>query len=58
MKRKFSLFGAEAEWFVQVFNAYNRRNEWFVENDNGGDASPRVFKMLPVVPTAGIDFRF
>jgi outer membrane cobalamin receptor len=58
VKRKFSLFGAGAEWYVQVFNAYNRCNEWFVENDNGGDASPRVFKMLPVVPTAGIDFGF
>jgi outer membrane cobalamin receptor len=58
IKRKFSLFGAGAEWYAQVFNAYNRRNEWFVENDNGGDASPRVFKMLPVVPTFGIDFGF
>ena len=58
VKRKFSLFGAEADWYVQVFNAYNRRNEWFVESGNGGDATPRVFKMLPVVPTAGIDFGF
>jgi len=58
IKRKFGLFGANAEWYLQVFNAYNRRNEWFVENDNGGDASPRVFKMLPVVPTFGIDFGF
>lgn len=58
VKRKFSLFGAESEWYIQVFNAYDRRNEWFVENDNGGNASPRVFKMLPLVPTAGIDFGF
>lgn len=58
VKRKFSLFGTDAEWYVQVFNAYNRRNEWFVENDDGGDSSPRVFKMLPVVPTLGIDFGF
>lgn len=58
VKRKFRMFGADAEWYVQVFNAYNRRNEWFVENDNGGDASPRVFKMLPVVPTLGLDFGF
>ena len=58
MKRRFSLFGTEAEWYLQVFNVYNRRNEWFVENDNGGDQTPKVFKMLPVVPTLGVDFGF
>ena len=58
MKRKFRLFGADAEWYVQVFNVYSRRNEWFVENDNGGNQTPRVFKMLPRVPTFGIDFGF
>ncbi|MBK37260.1 MAG: TonB-dependent receptor [Gemmatimonadetes bacterium] len=58
MKRKFNLFGTQAEWYLQVFNVYNRRNEWFVENDNGGDQSPRVFKMLPIVPTVGVDFGF
>ena len=58
VKRKFGMFGMDAEWYIQVFNAYNRRNEWFVENDSGGNSSPRVFKMLPVVPTFGIDFGF
>ena len=58
VKRRFRLFGSEAEAYVQVFNAYNRKNEWFVENDDGGDSTPRVFKMLPVVPTFGIDFGF
>jgi outer membrane cobalamin receptor len=58
VKRKFRLFGADAEWYVQVFNVYSRRNEWFVENDNGGNQTPRVFKMLPRVPTFGIDFGF
>lgn len=58
VKRKFKLLGLDAEWYLQVFNAYNRRNEWFVENDDGGDKTPRVFKMLPTVPTLGIDFGF
>ena len=58
VKRKFGLFGSAAEGYLQVFNAYNRRNEWFVEQDSGGDTTPRVFKMLPIVPTFGIDFGF
>ncbi len=58
VKRKFGLFGSAAEAYLQVFNAYNRRNEWFVESDSGGDTSPQVFKMLPIVPTFGIDFGF
>ena len=43
---------------LHIRNAYNRRNEWFVEKDSGGDTTPRVFKMLPIVPTFGIDFGF
>ena len=55
VKRRFRAFGANAEIYVQVFNAFNRRNEWFVIFD---DNEPDVVKMLPIVPTLGINFNF
>ena len=59
VKRKFGLFGADAEAYVQVFNAYNRRNEWFVQYDvDDPETDPTVVKMLPIVPTIGINFGF
>ncbi|MBT5829212.1 MAG: hypothetical protein HOH77_03360, partial [Candidatus Latescibacteria bacterium] len=59
VKRKFRLFGADAEAYVQVFNAYNRRNEWFVQYDvDDPETDPKVVKMLPIVPTIGINFGF
>ncbi|MDA0712252.1 MAG: TonB-dependent receptor plug domain-containing protein, partial [bacterium] len=59
VKRKFGLFGAKAEGFLQVFNAYNRRNEWFIQYDvDNPETDPKVVKMLPIVPTIGINFEF
>jgi hypothetical protein len=44
---------------VQVFNFYNRRNEWFVEYDaRDSSRKPNVVPMLPVLPTFGFEFRF
>ncbi len=59
VQRKFKLFGTEAEVFLQVFNVYNRRNEWFVSyNVDDPETDPEVVKMLPIVPTFGINFQF
>ncbi len=59
MRRTFGLFGADVDFYVQIFNAYNRRNEWFVQYDpNDSTEQPIVVKMLPIVPTFGFDFRF
>ena len=59
MRRTFGLFGADVDFYVQIFNAYNRRNEWFVQYDPEGPTDqPLVVKMLPIVPTFGFDFRF
>ena len=30
VRRSLSLWGNDAEFYLQVFNAYSRRNEWFV----------------------------
>ena len=59
MRRTFGLFGADVDFYVQIFNAYNRRNEWFVQYDpEDPTEQPLVVKMLPIVPTFGFDFRF
>ena len=55
--RDFRLFGRPASAFLQVFNLYSRRNEWFVQFD---DTKPEVevVRMLPFVPSLGIEFAF
>ncbi|MFH1008140.1 MAG: TonB-dependent receptor [Candidatus Latescibacterota bacterium] len=59
IKRRFRLFGTHAEAYLEIFNAYSRRNEWFVWYDTQEpDTEPEVAKMLPIVPTLGINFEF
>ena len=59
VRRQVRLFGAEAEFYLQIFNLYNRRNEWFIQYDPGDpENEPTVVPMLPVLPTFGFDFRF
>ena len=63
VKRRFSVFGADTEIYAQVFNVFSRRNEWFVIFDaddpvNDPATEPKVTKMLPMVPTVGINFNF
>lgn len=59
VKRKFGFWGIDSEFYVQVFNVYNRRNEWFVQYDvDDPETDPDVVKMLPIVPTIGINFGF
>jgi hypothetical protein len=61
VRRTLKLFGEgiEAEVYLQVFNFYNRRNEWFVQYDSeDANKRPTVAKMLPILPTFGFDFRF
>jgi len=61
LRRTLKLFGegVDAEVYLQFFNFYNRRNEWFVEYDpEDSSKKPKVAHMLPVLPTFGFDFRF
>ncbi len=59
VRRDFTLIGRPAQWFVQIFNVYNRRNEWFVQYDpEDASAEPEIVKQLPIVPTFGINFEF
>ncbi len=57
--REFGLWGLDAEFYLQIFNLYSRRNEWFVLFDtNNSETEPEVFKQLPIVPTLGFNFAF
>lgn len=57
--RDFSFFGAKAEWLVEVFNIYSRRNEWFVNYQRDEDVvDAEVVRMLPIIPSLGINIWF
>ena len=50
---------SKAQFYLQIFNLYSRRNEWFVQYNTDEPATdPQVIKMLPIVPTFGLDFAF
>jgi hypothetical protein len=45
--------------YIQLFNAGNRRNVWFVNYDfNDGMPDPNEQYMFPVLPTIGFNFEF
>ena len=57
--RSFELRGADSEFYVQIFNVYSRRNEWFVQLDSvDPEVDPRKIKQLPIIPTLGLNFSF
>ena len=57
--RSFALRGTDSEFYVQIFNVYSRRNEWFVQLDSvDPEVDPRKIKQLPIIPTLGLNFSF
>ena len=60
VKQDFRLFDRDFQWYLQVFNAYNHRNEWFVQYDTEDEevTTAEVVKMLPIVPTIGLNYNF
>ena len=57
--RSFALWGTDSEFYVQIFNVYSRRNEWFVQLDSvDPEVDPRQIKQLPIIPTLGFSFSF
>ncbi len=58
-RRSFGLRGTDSEFYVQIFNVYSRRNEWFVQLDSvDPEVDPRKIKQLPIIPTLGFNFSF
>jgi hypothetical protein len=70
VSRDFTLFGNPAEVYLQFFNVYSRRNDWFVQYDvelTDEDAviptedysvDPVIVRQLPVIPSLGVNFEF
>ena len=57
--REFGLWGLDVEFYLQLYNLYSRRNEWFVVfNTNDPETEPEVIKQLPIIPTLGFNFSF
>ena len=57
--RSLKLWGAASEFYVQIFNVYSRRNEWFLQFDSvDPEVDPRKIKQLPIIPTLGFNFNF
>jgi hypothetical protein len=53
------LFGMKAEYTLQIFNLYSRRNDWFVQYDTENPTiEPEIVKQLPIVPSVGVNFEF
>lgn len=52
------LFGVPANYYAQIFNLYNRKNEWFIQYDTESStgADPKIVHQLPLIPTIGINF--
>ena len=58
-RRPISLFGLQGEFVVEVFNFYNRRNEWFVQYDTEESVTEAtVVQMLPLIPSVGVNIAF
>lgn len=59
VRRQFGLFGQKAWWNLQFFNAYSRRNDWFVTyDDEEPSATPEIVQQLPIIPSLGIEVEF
>lgn len=59
--RDFRLFGKPAQAFVQIFNLYSRRNDWFVSYDVDNEdfsVDAEIARQLPIIPSIGINFEF
>jgi hypothetical protein len=58
-RRPIRIFGQPAELVLEIFNLYNRRNEWFVQYDTAGEVTEvDVVKMLPLIPSVGVNIAF
>lgn len=58
-RRPIRLFGLEGEFVAEIFNLYNRRNEWFVQYNTEEEVTEAtVVRMLPLIPSVGVNLEF
>jgi hypothetical protein len=52
-----TFFGLRGNWYIQIFNLYSHRNVWFKSFDTQQNPTEITdVKLLPIIPTVGIDF--
>lgn len=57
--RPIRIFGQPLELVIEVFNVYNRRNEWFVQYNTDEEVTEATMvRMLPIIPSVGVNFAF
>jgi CarboxypepD_reg-like domain/TonB-dependent Receptor Plug Domain/TonB dependent receptor len=54
-----TFLGVTGNWYVQIFNVYNHRNVWFKQFDTSQNPTQVTdVRLLPIIPTFGLDFEF
>jgi hypothetical protein len=58
-RRNATFWKRPVQFFLEVYNLYSRRNDWFVQYDPEDVETPvEVIKQLPVIPSLGVNFEF
>jgi len=59
LTKRTTFFGLRGNWYIQIFNVYSHRNVWFKEFDTQQNPTKITdVKLLPIIPTFGLDFEF
>ncbi len=59
INKKISLFDLDGSWYFQIFNVYNYRNIWFKNFDySENPVEVTDVKLLPIIPSFGVEFKF
>ncbi len=57
--KKITMFDIDGSWYFQVFNVYNYRNIWFKNFDySKNPVEVTNVRLLPIIPSLGIEFKF
>ncbi len=57
--KRAAFFGMKGSWYIQIFNVFNHRNVWFKQFDTTTNPVDVVdVRLLPIIPTFGLDFEF
>ncbi|MFA6467484.1 MAG: TonB-dependent receptor [Bacteroidota bacterium] len=57
--KKITMFDLDGSWYFQIFNVYNYRNIWFKNFDySKNPVEVTNVKLLPIIPSLGIEFKF
>lgn len=61
LTKKITMFDLEGSWYIQLFNVYGlwHKNTWFKNFDyNKNPVEVTDVKLLPLIPSLGVEFKF